>query len=476
MTTETILLVVTLLVGFYMAWNIGANDVANAMGTSVGSKALTIKRAVILAAFLEFSGAFFAGSEVTETIQKGIVSPEAFANNPMIFAIGMMGALLATGIWLQLASYYGLPVSTTHAIIGAVVGFGVIVGGIFSIDWIQLLIISFSWILSPILSGIVAFFLFTYLQKKILFAFHPLEATKRLAPYLVFLTLFVLTLALIYDGLENLNLDFGFRISVLISAIVGVLAAIICYLLIRKIPIKPFQKSKKYHPHQVLGLEKAIKHLQRINISANEEIQKTTSATLDELKKLNATLREETKFSVRISAFGEVEKIFVYLQILTAALVAFGHGANDVANAIGPVAAVISILKTKTIIAQTHIPLWLLTLGGLGIVIGLSTWGWRVIETIGKKITHLTPTRGFCAEFGAATTILFATKIGIPVSTTHCLVGAVLGVGLARGITALNLGTLKDIVLSWIITIPACGFISIIAFYFLRFCFQNLVL
>ena len=190
MTHEMLLIGITLVIGFYMAWNIGANDVANAMGTSVGSKALTMKRAVIIAAILEFSGAFFIGSEVSETIQKGIVSPDAFAHDPMSFALGMMGALLATGIWLQLASYYGLPVSTTHAIIGAVVGFGLIVGGIYSIDWISLLIISFSWVISPLISGVLSFAIFSYLQKKILFAYHPLEATKRIAPYFVFLTLF----------------------------------------------------------------------------------------------------------------------------------------------------------------------------------------------------------------------------------------------------------------------------------------------
>jgi inorganic phosphate transporter, PiT family len=471
MTTETILIVVTLIVGFYMAWNIGANDVANAMGTSVGSKALTMKRAVILAAILEFSGAFFAGSQVSETVQKGIVSPDAFSHDPMIFAIGMMGALLATGIWLQLASYFGLPVSTTHAIIGAVAGFGVIVGGIYSVDWVQLFIISVSWVLSPLLSGALSFFLFSYLQKKILFAFHPLEATKKMAPWLVFLTLFVLTLALIYDGLEHLHLDFSLTTSLFIALFVGIIAAVIAYLLIRNIPVKPFQTSTEVQPQQVISMEKAIKHLQRVQLSAKEQVKEKSSEILNDLQDLNAFIRDKTKFSIRTSTFQEVEKVFVYLQILSASLVAFGHGANDVANAIGPVAAVITILQTHAFVAYTQTPIWLLALGGGGIVIGLATWGWRVIQTIGNKITHLTPSRGFCAEFGAAFTILFASKLGIPVSTTHCLVGSVLGVGLARGLTALNLRTLKEIVLSWVITIPASGIICIFIFYLLRLFF-----
>jgi len=471
MTTEMFLIGFTLAIGFYMAWNIGANDVANAMGTSVGSKALTMKRAVILAAILEFSGAFFAGSEVSETVQKGIVTPETFASDPMIFAIGMIGALLATGLWLQTASYFGLPVSTTHAIVGAVVGFGLIIGGVSSVEWINLLIISSSWVLSPVLSGILAFALFSYLQKKILFAYHPLEATKKRAPFFAFITIFILTLALIYDGLNHLNLDFSFSVSLIIASASGSVAFNIAYFLLKRVAIKPFQTSKDFHPQQVISLEKSIKHLERVKLSAIDETREKASSVLKELNTLNDSIKEKTHFSIRTSSFTEVEKIFVYLQILTACLVAFGHGANDVANAIGPVAAVVSILKTHAFAAQTQIPIWLLVLGGLGIVTGLATWGWRVIETIGKKITHLTPTRGFCAEFGAAATILFASKAGIPISTTHSLVGAVLGVGLARGITALNLGTLKEIVLSWVITIPACGVLSIIMFYLLKLFF-----
>lgn len=469
MDIESFLRFFTLVIGFYMAWNIGANDVANAMGTSVGSKALTLKKAVIIAAFLEFGGAYFIGATVSETIQKGIVDPNTFADNPLVFATGMIGSLLAAGVWLQLASYFGLPVSTTHAIVGAVVGFGAVIGGVEAVKWNEILFISFSWILSPILSGFFAYFLFHILQRNILFALNPLEATKKLAPVFIFFVIFVLSLSVIYNGLHNLNLHLSFGESCLFSACLGVLAFVISTFLVRKISVRAFEFSTSHHPQQVVSLEKAIKHVERVNLStSDDETKDKSSLILHELVKLNDNLKHKTQFTKRISSFTEVEKVFVYLQILSACMIAFAHGANDVANAIGPIAAVMHVLNTGSVLGQSQIPAWLLAFGGLGIVIGLATWGWRVIETIGKKITELTPTRGFCAEFGAATTILIATKFGLPISTTHALVGAVLGVGLARGLTALNLRTLRDILLSWIITIPACGVISIIIYWILR--------
>lgn len=340
------LLLLALLLGFYMAWNIGANDVANAMGTSVGSKALTLKRAVLIAAVLEFSGAFFAGSSVSETIRHGILSPETFASNPMVYVYGMMGALLATGLLLQLGSYFGLPLSTTHAIVGGVVGFGAALGGIEAVHWNNLFWVAGSWIASPLVSGLISYTLFRTI------------------------------------------------------------------LSLRKVPLTlPFPSST------------------------------------------------------------EMERPFVYLQIGSACLMAFAHGANDIANAIGPVAAVFEVLKTQTLQSHASIPSWLLGVGGLGIVLGLGTWGWRVIETVGEKITELTPTRGFSAEFGAGCTILICSRLGFPVSTTHALVGAILGVGLTGGIQALNFSTLKSIALSWIVTIPLCASFSILAFYVLQFLF-----
>ncbi|MBS0625126.1 MAG: inorganic phosphate transporter [Verrucomicrobia bacterium] len=453
-----------------MAWNIGANDVANAMGTSVGSKALTLRQAVYLAAILEFAGAFFVGSSVSETIQKGIIDPTIFEADPMIFVLGMLGALLATGALLQLASYLALPISTTHAIVGGVIGFGLVIGGIDAVFWPEVGSIAASWILSPVISGIISYFIFGLIQKKILYALNPLEATQRLMPYFVFFCFFIATLSLLYNGLSQLNLDLEVAGALSISATVGLLAFLFSYKYVQKIPGSPeHEPPSGFQPYQAVSLEKALHHLQRARLSnQNEQFQSQFTEVFNQVRSLADTVKKNTQITRCATQYHSVEKLFVFLQILSACLVAFAHGANDVANAIGPVAAIFAVLKTHSLQTHSHIPSWLLALGGGGIVVGLATWGWRVIETIGKKITELTPTRGFSAEFGAAITILIASKIGLPVSTTHALVGAVLGVGLNRGIKALNLQMLKEIALSWIVTIPLCALFSIIAFYILK--------
>ncbi len=397
----TIIGYLTLLAGFYMAWSIGANDVANAMGTSVGSKALTIKKAVFLAAILEFLGSVFSGNHVSLTIQQGIIHPEIFQANPMIFILGMLGALLATSLLLHLASYLGMPISTTHAIVGAVLGFGWIIGGKEAVQWNQMVIISSSWVLSPIISGCISYFFFLTLQRKIFYATNPVESARKLSPFLVFISLSLLT--------SNL-------FSLPTALAIATISSFASIRLFTRIPVVVFSSQ-------------------------------TPS---------------------RASSYNYVEKIFVYLQIITACLVAFAHGANDVANAIGPVAAIFQTLTTPGFLAKTSVPLWLLILGGSGIVLGLATLGWRVIETVGKGITELTPTRGFCAEFSASATILLSTKLGLPISTTHALVGAVFGIGLAKGLRALNLKTLRDIVFSWLATIPISATLSILVFYLLQ--------
>jgi phosphate/sulfate permease len=405
------LTIVILIVGFYMAWNIGANDVSNGMGTSVGAGALTLKKAVMIAAVLEFCGAYFVGSRVSETMGRGLVDTTLFANDPMTLVIGMCGALLGTSVWLQLASYLRWPVSTTHAIVGAIVGFGWVIGGTTSIIWNEVGVIGLSWVTSPVLSGIFSYFLFSLLQRKILFALDPVFATKRLVPWLCFIIFSTFTLALVFNGLKNLEFELSASGIFLLSFVVGLVAFGISFLLMKK--VRPSGSDYVF-----------------------------------------------------------VEKIFAYLQVLSASYVAFAHGANDVANAIGPVSAVLDILKTGSISSTSTVSPWLLAMGGVGIVIGLATWGWRVIETVGKKITELTPTRGFCAEFGAATTILVASKCGLPISTTHCLVGSILGVGLARGLSALNLKVLREIVFSWIITLPTSAAMSVLFFYVLRLIFS----
>jgi phosphate/sulfate permease len=477
MDLTLLLKIVALGLGFYMAWNIGANDVANAMGTSVGSKALTLRRAVLIAAVLEFSGAFFVGSSVSETIQNGIIDPQVFQLDPTLFVLGMMGSLLATGALLQLASYLGLPISTTHAIVGAVIGFAVVIGGVDCVQWSKVGWISISWILSPLFSGLIAYGIFSLIQKKILCALNPIAAAQRLAPYFVFLCFTVASLSFLYQGLAQLHLDLRGDTALSISLSIGLAAALISFLLVQRISHPPLQLSEGFQPYQAVSLEKALHHLQRVHLgNRNESYNEQISHVLAQVRKLSDAVKKETPFCHSTIHYQGVEKIFVYLQILSACLIAFAHGANDVANAIGPIAAILHTLKTQTLAHASHIPSWLLAFGGGGIVIGLATWGWRVIETIGEKITELTPTRGFSAEFGAATTILIASKLGMPISTTHALVGAVFGVGIARGLRALNLQTLKEIVISWIVTIPLCALFSILSFYLLKFLFTQLPL
>lgn len=394
---------ISLLFGLYAAWNIGANDVSNAMGTSVGSRALTIRQAVVIAAIFEFLGAVFFGSHVSETLQRGLVNPQVFADEPNILINGMLASLAACGIWLQVATYFGLPVSTTHTIVGAIVGFGAVVGGTGAVYWNEVGSIAASWLVSPIMGAAVGFVFFSYLRKRIFYSSTPIQAAKRSLPYIV--TTFVALFALV--GLWSV-LSLGQIVLLAVGS--GVVTAIICRLL-------PIPESAKDGMH---------------------------------------------------GEFLWVEKIFAALQISTACLMAFSHGANDVANAIGPLAAIISILETGSTSFSPTIHPWILVLGGTGIVLGLATWGWRVIETIGKKITELTPSRGFSAEFAAAFTVLFASRLGLPVSTTHTLVGAVLGVGLAGGLAALNLRMIRDICLAWIVTIPIGAILSILCYFIIQ--------
>lgn len=411
MMPEWSLFVLLLISGFYMAWNIGANDVANAMGTSVGSGALTLKQAIYIAAVLEFSGAFFFGSHVSETMQNGIINPTYFISEPKILLLGMLSCLIGTGIWLQIASYFGWPVSTTHAIVGAIVGFGIIVGGIDSIYWENIFFIGSSWVISPLFGGILAYNLFGFIRQRIFFAHHPLHAAKKLMPYLVFVVFIFLTLFLVLNGLDKFIPDISPIQAGLISLVVASVASMIA------------------------------------------------KVTLNRAIPLDIIDQDHTKEEFEI-----IEKCFAWLQVISACMMAFAHGANDVANAIGPLSAALHIFQTGSVSLNSEVPAWVLALGGFGIVVGLATWGWRVIETIGRKITELTPTRGFAAEFGAATTILIASRLGMPISTTHTLVGAVIGVGLARGIEALNIGMTKDIVASWIITLPAGALTAVLVY------------
>ncbi len=397
----------------YMAWNIGANDVANAMGTSVGSHAVTLKQAVILAAVFEFLGAFMVGGHVTDTVRKGIVSPSVFAENPEIFVLGMLAALLAAGLWLHLATFLGLPVSTTHSIIGGVVGFGLLVGGMAAVNWGKFGSVVLSWFISPFFGGAIAYLTFVFIKRTVLSSWNPVRAANRVVPILVFPVFMILVLSIIYKGLKNLHLDVPFGRALLIAIAAGLIASFAMRMLLIR---KNVQRPKR-----------------------------------------------------RKEAFEQTEGIFAYLQIITACYVAFAHGANDVANAIGPFAAIVSVFNTGGVEMKVGVPVWVLALGGAGIVIGLSTWGYKVIETIGKKITFITPSRGFSAEFATATTVLICSKLGLPVSTSHTLVGSVIGVGLAKGMAALNMKVVRNIINSWLITVPLTALLTILIYQILRF-------
>lgn len=470
MTTETILLLSVIIAGLYMAWNIGANDVANAMGTSVGSGSLTLKEAVILAAILEFCGAYFFGSHVSETLQKGIVDTSVFTPNPQLLVIGMLSALISAGVWLQIASYFGWPVSTTHAIVGAVVGFGAAAGGMEAIHWDNMGFIVSSWVVSPITGGVMSYVIFSLIRSKVFYTFHPVYEAKRITPIIVFFFIMTLSLIMISQGLKNLDLEFSIAESMGISVVMGLIGSFVSYLLVRRIKVGEVVESRpKYGSDVAYSIEKAKKHLQKVALATTGELQQNASSLFNEVNGLSKSFKQKIETEVSSSEYTRVEQIFGYLQILSASMMAFAHGANDVANAIGPMAAAINVLETGVVGLLAPIPAWILALGGAGIVFGLATWGWRVIETIGKKITELTPTRGFSAEFGAATTVLIASGLGMPISTTHTLVGAVIGVGLAGGIGALNLSTTRDIVISWIVTVPVGAVIAVIFFYGIQF-------
>ncbi|MDP2748059.1 inorganic phosphate transporter [Pseudomonas sp.] len=408
-----VLLLLACLFGFFMAWGVGANDVANAMGTSVGSKALTIKQASLIAMVFEFAGAYLAGGEVTETIKSGIV--DASMITPDLMVLGMMSALLAAGTWLLVASTKGWPVSTTHSIVGAVIGFAAVGVSMDAVHWGGVGPIVASWVVSPVLSGIVAFGLFVSVQKLIIDTDNPFLNAKRFVPLYMFATGFMVSIMTLTKGLKHIGLNLSSTEGFFLSLGVGGLIMLLGIVLLSRI---------------------------KIDVEADKDFH-----------------------------YASVEKVFAVLMIFTACAMAFAHGSNDVANAVGPLAAIVGVIQSggeMAVGAKSAVPGWVLLLGAVGIVIGLATYGYKVIATIGKEITELTPSRGFAAELATATTVVGASAIGLPVSTTHTLVGAVLGVGLARGIGALNLGVIGKIFMSWLITLPVGAALSIFFFYILR--------
>jgi PiT family inorganic phosphate transporter len=415
---SNIFILLAILFGTFMAWGIGANDVANAMGTSVGSGAVTIKQAIIIAVIFEFTGAILAGGEVTATIRKGILDAALFTNEPHLLVYGMLASLLAAGGWLLIASSFGWPVSTTHSIVGAIVGFGAVGVGVDAVAWDKVINIVISWIASPVLAGVISFILFRSLQNLIIDTKDPFDNAKKYVPYYMFLVGFVVSLVTIFKGLKHVGLTFSTSTSYLLAFGFGLLVAIIGTMFIRNIHLDP-DENIDFH-------------------------------------------------------FTSMERVFGVLMIITAAAMAFAHGSNDVANAIGPLAAIYGVVESGGLIgSKTSLPLWILLVGGSGIAVGLITYGHRVIATIGTGITQLTPSRGFAATLAAAATVVIASGTGIPVSTTQVLVGAVLGVGLARGMAALDTRVINKIFLSWIVTLPAGALMSIIFFFILKSIFGS---
>jgi PiT family inorganic phosphate transporter len=412
MDGATVYIVLAALFGIFMAWGIGANDVANAMATSVGSKALTIKQAIFVAAIFEFLGAVLAGGAVTSTIRKGIVDADLLSGTPELLVYGMLAALLAAGTWLLIASHKGWPVSTTHSIVGAIVGFAAVGIGVDAVQWGKVGTIVMSWVVSPVTAGFIAFLIYMSVQWLILRREDPLARAKRYVPVYIFLAAFTITLVTILKGLKHVGLDISIGDAYALAIAIAVVIALIGAAAIQR--IKPDPKADK------------DQH------------------------------------------FYTVERVFGVLMVVTACGMAFAHGSNDVANAIGPLAAVISVAQSGAVSAKATLPMWVLMLGGVGIVIGLATYGVRVIATVGKKITQLTPSRGFAAELAAATTIVIASGTGMPISTTHTLVGAVLGVGLARGIEAIDLRVVVRIFVSWVVTIPAGAILAIVFFFLFK--------
>ena len=409
----TVFLFLAIVFGLYMTWGIGANDVANAMGTSVGSGAITVKQAILVAAVMEFAGAYLAGGGVASTISKGIVDGKLFEPVPELLVMGMLAALLAAGIWLMVASFRGWPVSTTHTIVGAVVGIGVAAMGMDAVKWDKLGEIVASWFVSPVLGGILGLLLMMSIQKLILNAEDPIAQAKKWGPAYAFLVGWIVALVTLTKGLKHVGLHLTTTEGNILAVICGVLLAIIGKMMMNRVKIDT-TKDKDFR-------------------------------------------------------FASVEKLFVPMMIFTGAAMAFAHGSNDVANGIGPMAAVINLINSGGVIAaKSPVAPWMLFLGGVGIVVGLATYGYKVMQTIGTKITELTPTRGYAATLAGASVVVLASGLGLPVSTTHIAVGAVMGVGIARGIGAIDLKVIGGIVLSWFVTVPAGAILAAIFYYVMK--------
>ena len=412
----SIILIAAVGCGLYMAWAIGANDVANSMGTSVGAGAVTVGGAILIAGVFEFLGAFLAGGEVTSTIRKGIIDAESLEHDPDLLVVGMLSALLAAASWLTVASRFGWPVSTTHSIVGAIIGFAVVALGFEADHWWDVTTIAASWVVTPVIAGAIAYLLVLSVQRLIFDKDDPERYARRYVPVYIFAAVFVTSTVTFVKGLKHVGLDLSTPAAVLYSVLLAGAVAVLGRVVINR--VSPGSSGTPTGGH---------------------------------------------------SRHTNVERVFGVLMIVTASGMAFAHGSNDVANAIGPVAAIVGVVTSGEVAHKSTVPTWVLLLGALGIVTGLATFGYRVMATIGRKITELTPSRGFAAEFAAASTVVVASGTGLPVSTTQTLVGAVMGVGLARGMGALDFGVVRTIIVSWIVTLPVGALLAVVFYQVLTF-------
>jgi PiT family inorganic phosphate transporter len=409
----TVFLVLAIVFGLYMTWGIGANDVANAMGTSVGSGAITVKQAIVIAAIAEFAGAYLAGGGVASTISKGIVDTTMYEGHPELLVLGMLAALLSAAIWLMVATQRGWPVSTTHTIVGAVVGMAIAAFGMDAVKWGKMGEIVASWFVSPVLGGVGALLLMLSIRKLILDTADPIAQPRKWGPVYAFLVGWLVSLVTLTKGLKNLDIHLTTTEGNILAIVIGIAVAILGKLMMNRVKLDA-KADKNFH-------------------------------------------------------FASVEKLFVPMMIFTGFSMAFAHGSNDVANGIGPMAAVINLINSGGVIAaKSPVAPWMLLIGGVGIVIGLATYGYKVMQTIGTKITELTPTRGYCATISAAGVVVIASGLGLPVSTTHIAVGAVMGVGLARGIGAIDMRVIGGIILSWFVTVPVGAILAMLFYYLFK--------
>ena len=472
-------------VAFVMAYGIGANDVANAFATSVGAKAITLKQALLIAAFMEFFGATLMGSHVTDTVAKGIIDAEIFMEDPEVLMVAEMCALMSASVWLLLATIWGLPVSTTHAIIGALVGCGIVARGMSAIHWSTVVEIVISWFASPVLSGILTFLLFLFVRNVILRAKESFERALKFYPVMVGVTFAVNIFFIIYKGSPQLNLDetplwLGLLISIVLGIIISVILTFTMVPCLRKrsLKIQEDENEQAQPTKSVSANPNAPVAPANTSVTVTVPVEETKPASKPTKEApsmlhqdVHAELRDEESQVYKMHQNAEkfdarTEHVFTFVQVVTATFDSFSHGANDVANSIGPFAGVVSIYVHRGISEKSEVPIWILILGGAGIVAGLATLGYKIIASIGVNLVRVTPSRGFTIELGAAIVVLIGSRLGIPLSTTHCQVGSTVGVGVLEGKKGINWKLFLEVFAGWVLTLVVAALVAAGFFWF----------